>query len=46
VHGFGGEGFIAMTIAGPTGEGFTKPTSFTRQQRLTVANDLSRHTLA
>jgi len=44
--GFGGEGFIAMTIAGPTGEGFTKPTSFTRQQRLTVANDLSRHTLA
>ena len=44
--GFGGEGFLAMTIAGPTGEGFTKPTSFTRQQRLTVANDLSRHTLA
>lgn len=44
--GFGGEGFLAMTVAGPTGEGFTKPTSFTRQQRLTVANDLSRHTLA
>ena len=34
-----------MTIAGPTGEGFTRPRTFTRQQRLTVAGGLSAHTL-
>ena len=43
--GLGGEGFLAMTIAGPTGEGFTRPRTFTRQQRLTVAGALSAHTL-
>ncbi len=43
--GLEGEGFLAMTIAGPTGEGFTRPRTFTRQRRLTLANNLSVHTL-
>ncbi len=43
--GLEGEGFLAMTIAGPTGEGYTRPHTFTRQRRLTLANDLSAHTL-
>ena len=43
--GLGGEGFLAMTIAGPTGEGFTRPHTFTKQRRLTVVGDLSAHTL-
>lgn len=43
--GLEGEGFLAMTIAGPTGEGYTRPRTFTRQRRLTIANDLSTHTL-
>ena len=43
--GLGGEGFLAMTIAGPTGEGFTRPRTFTQQRRLTIAGDLSGHTL-
>ena len=43
--GLEGEGFLAMTIAGPTGEGYTRPRTFTRQRRLTIANDLSAHTL-
>jgi propionaldehyde dehydrogenase len=43
--GLGGEGFLAMTIAGPTGEGFTRPQTFTRQRRLTIAGELSAHTL-
>ena len=43
--GLEGEGYLAMTIAGPTGEGFTRPRTFTRQRRLTVANNLSTHTL-
>ena len=42
--GLEGEGFLAMTIAGPTGEGYTRPRTFTRQRRLTVANNLSAHT--
>ena len=42
--GLEGEGFLAMTIAGPTGEGFTHPRTFTRQRRLTIANNLSAHT--
>ena len=42
--GLEGEGFLAMTIAGPTGEGFTRPRTFTRQRRLTIANNLSAHT--
>lgn len=43
--GLEGEGYLAMTIAGPTGEGFTRPRTFTRQRRLTIANNLSVHTL-
>jgi propionaldehyde dehydrogenase len=43
--GLGGEGFLAMTVAGPTGEGFTRPRTFTRERRLTVAGALSVHTL-
>ena len=43
--GLEGEGFLAMTIAGPTGEGYTRPRTFTRQRRLTLANNLSVHTL-
>jgi acyl-CoA reductase-like NAD-dependent aldehyde dehydrogenase len=43
--GFGGEGFLAMTIAGPTGEGFTRPRTFTQQKRLTLAGNLSLHAL-
>ena len=43
--GLEGEGFLAMTIAGPTGEGYTRPRTFTRQRRLTIANNLSAHTL-
>ena len=43
--GLEGEGYLAMTIAGPTGEGFTRPRTFTRQRRLTIANNLSAHTL-
>lgn len=42
--GLEGEGYLAMTIAGPTGEGFTRPRTFTRQRRLTIANNLSTHT--
>ncbi len=42
--GLEGEGFLAMTIAGPTGEGYTRPRTFTRQRRLTIASDLSVHT--
>ena len=42
--GLEGEGFLAMTIAGPTGEGFTRPRTFTRQRRLTLAGNLSAHT--
>ena len=43
--GIDGEGFLAMTIAGPTGEGYTRPRTFTQQRRLTVAGALSVHTL-
>ncbi|HIN31601.1 TPA: aldehyde dehydrogenase family protein [Candidatus Poribacteria bacterium] len=42
--GFGGEGFLSMTIAGPTGEGFTRPRTFTQQKRLTLTGNLSLHT--
>ena len=43
--GLEGEGFLAMTIAGPTGEGYTRPRTFTKQRRLTIANDISAHTI-
>jgi acyl-CoA reductase-like NAD-dependent aldehyde dehydrogenase len=34
--GYGGEGFCAMTIASPTGEGITNPVSFSRLRRCTL----------
>jgi acyl-CoA reductase-like NAD-dependent aldehyde dehydrogenase len=34
--GYGGEGFCAMTIASPTGEGITNPMSFSRIRRCTL----------
>lgn len=40
----GGDGFIAMTVAGATGEGFTRPIHFTRERRLTIAGAISIHT--
>ncbi|MBU3099203.1 MULTISPECIES: aldehyde dehydrogenase family protein [Clostridium] len=36
--GFGGEGWTTFTIAGPTGEGITNATSFTRQRRCTMVD--------
>lgn len=44
-EGVGGEGLAAMTVAGFTGEGFTRPTHFTRERRLTFADGISIHTL-
>lgn len=39
--GQGGEGFVTMSIAGPTGEGLTRPRTFTREQRCTLCGDLN-----
>ena len=36
--GFGGEGFTSFTIASPTGEGLTRPVSFTRERRCTLVD--------
>lgn len=36
--GFGGEGWTTFTIAGPTGEGITNATTFTRQRRCTMVD--------
>lgn len=36
--GFGGEGFTSFTIASPTGEGMTGPSSFTRERRCTLVD--------
>jgi len=44
-EGLEGEGFLAMTIAGPTGEGFTRPRNFTRERRTTFAGSASVHSL-
>jgi propionaldehyde dehydrogenase len=44
--GIGGEGFLAMTVAGKTGEGFTRPRHFTNERRMTLVNTLSIHTRA
>jgi len=44
-EGVGGESFLAMTVAGFTGEGFTRPIHFTRERRLTFAKEMSIHTL-
>lgn len=34
--GFGGAGFATFTIASPTGEGVTRPRTFTRERRCTI----------
>ncbi|GAB4340877.1 MAG: aldehyde dehydrogenase EutE [Calditrichia bacterium] len=36
--GFGGEGFTSFTIASPTGEGLTRPVSFTRERRCVLVD--------
>lgn len=36
--GLGGEGWTTFTIAGPTGEGITNASTFTRQRRCTMAD--------
>jgi len=38
--GDGGEGFTSFSIATPTGEGLTRPRSFSRERRLTIAGGL------
>ena len=39
--GLGGEGFVSMSIAGPTGEGLTSPRTFARPQRCVMVGELS-----
>lgn len=39
--GFGGEGYATMTIAGPTGEGLTRPKSFTRETRCALIKEFN-----
>lgn len=39
--GFGGEGYGTMTIAGPTGEGLTRPKSFTRETRCALVGEFN-----
>jgi acyl-CoA reductase-like NAD-dependent aldehyde dehydrogenase len=38
--GEGGEGYTSFSIASPTGEGLTRPRSFSRDRRMTVAGGL------
>jgi len=38
--GAGGEGYTSFSIASPTGEGMTRPRTFSRVRRLTVADGL------
>lgn len=38
--GDGGEGYSSFSIATPTGEGLTKPRSFSRERRMTIAGGL------
>jgi acyl-CoA reductase-like NAD-dependent aldehyde dehydrogenase len=38
--GDGGEGYSSFSIASPTGEGMTRPRSFSRDRRMTVAGGL------
>lgn len=38
--GDGGEGYTSFSIASPTGEGLTRPRSFSRERRMTVADGL------
>jgi hypothetical protein len=36
--GGGGEGYCSFSIASPTGEGLTRPMSFTRERRCTLVD--------
>lgn len=36
--GYGGEGFCSFSIAGFTGEGMTRPSTFTRERRCTLVD--------
>jgi acyl-CoA reductase-like NAD-dependent aldehyde dehydrogenase len=38
--GDGGEGYTSFSIASPTGEGLTRPRSFSRERRMTLAGGL------
>jgi aldehyde dehydrogenase len=38
--GLGGEGYLSFSIAGPTGEGVTTPTTFTRERRCSMIGEL------
>ena len=38
--GAGGEGFTSFSIASPTGEGLTRPRTFSRERRLTIVGSL------
>jgi len=39
--GLGGEGYVSMSLAGPTGEGITSPKTFTRPQRCVMVGELN-----
>ena len=39
--GIGGPGFLAMTVAGRTGEGFTTPRTFTTERRLSLVGSVA-----
>lgn len=39
-EGIGGEGFLAMSLAGHTGEGFTNPATFVKKRRVALAGGL------
>jgi len=36
----GGEGFLAMSLTGHTGEGFTNPATFVKKRRVALAGAL------
>jgi acyl-CoA reductase-like NAD-dependent aldehyde dehydrogenase len=38
--GGGGEGFTSFSIASPTGDGMTRPRTFSRERRVTVVGAL------
>jgi len=38
--GEGGEGFCSFSIASPTGDGLTRPRTFSRERRVTVVGAL------
>lgn len=39
-EGIGGEGFLSMSLAGHTGEGFTNPATFVKKRRVALAGAL------